>query len=145
MWDRVLIDEGHGIVRGCIRRAQPGPFQLQAAIQAVHCDARTPGSTDWLQIVALYNDLYSMTPTPVIALNRAIAIGETDGPAPALAALDAIGQALDDYHLMHATRATLLRSVGEKSAAREAFLQAHDLATRESDRRFLAHQIEALD
>jgi RNA polymerase sigma-70 factor (ECF subfamily) len=144
-WDRVLIDEGHRIVRGCIRRAQPGPFQLQAAIQAVHCDARTPESTDWLQIVALYNDLYSMTPTPVIALNRAIAIGETDGPASALAALDEIGQALDDYHLMHAARATMLRRVGEESAAREAFYQAHDLATRESDRRFLAHQIEALD
>jgi RNA polymerase sigma-70 factor (ECF subfamily) len=144
MWDRALIDEGHAIVRCCIRGSQPGPFQIQAAIQAVHCDADSSESTDWSQIVVLYNDLYSMTPTPVIALNRAIAIGETNGPNSALAALDTIGPALDNYHLMHTTRATMLRRAGEQSAARDAFQRAHDLATRESDRRFLARQIEAL-
>ncbi len=144
-WDRALIREGHAIVQSCIRRTEPGPFQLQAAIQAAHCDAGSPGSTDWPQIVVLYDDLYSMTPTPVVALNRAIAIGETDGPAAALSALDWIGPALDDYYLMHAARATMLRRLGEHSAAREAFERAHDLATHETDLRFLSLQIEALD
>jgi RNA polymerase sigma-70 factor (ECF subfamily) len=144
MWDRALIEEGHAIVRSCIRRSQPGPFQLQAAIQAVHCDVDSPESTDWFQILVLYNDLYSMTPTPVIALNRAIAIGETDGPASAFAALDAIGPTLDNYYLMHATRATMLRRLGDQSGARDAFRRAHDLATHESDRRFLTQQIESL-
>lgn len=144
MWNQPLIDEGHAIVRACIRRSQPGPFQVQAAIQAVHCDADSFESTDWSQIVILYNDLYSMTPTPVIALNRAVAIAETDGPASALAALDAIGPDLNDYYLMHSTKATMLRRLGEHSAARGEFQYARELATRESDRRFLSHQIDGL-
>ena len=83
-WDRTMIDEGHAIVRACIRRDQPGPFQLQAAIQAVHCEADSFEATDWDQIVALYDHLLSVMPTPVVALNRAIAIGESEGPAAAL-------------------------------------------------------------
>src|SRR5204863_9150416 len=89
-WHRALIEEGHAIVRACIRRNQPGPFQLQAAIQAVHCAAGSFQATDWPQIVALYDHLFSVMPTPVIALNRAIAIAEIEGPASALTTLDAI-------------------------------------------------------
>ena len=85
-----MIEEGHAIVRACIRRGQPGPFQLQAAIQAVHCDADSFEATDWPQIVALYDHLFSVMPTPVVALNRAIAIAEVEGPDAALTTLDAI-------------------------------------------------------
>ncbi|MGH2619825.1 MAG: RNA polymerase sigma factor [Anaerolineales bacterium] len=143
-WDPMLIEEGHAIVRACIRRGQPGPFQLQAAIQAAHCDADAFEATDWPQIVALYDHLYSLLPTPVVALNRAIAIGETEGPGTALAALDAIGSELDNYHLMHAARGTTLRRLGQRDAARAAFERAAHLAVTAADRRFLAQQIEEL-
>jgi RNA polymerase sigma-70 factor (ECF subfamily) len=143
-WDRTLIAEGHAIVRACIRRGRPGPFQLQAAIQAVHCDAASFEATDWPQIVALYNHLFSLMPTPVIALNRAIAIGETEGPGAALAALDAIAADLDDYHLMHAARGTMLRRLGQRKVAKAAFERAACLAATKAERRFLAQQIEAL-
>ncbi len=143
-WDRRMIEEGHAIVRACIRRDQPGPFQLQAAIQAVHCDADSFEATDWPQIVALYDHLFSVMPTPVVALNRAIAIGETEGPGAALTALDAIAPDLDNYHLMHAARGTTLRRLGQRDAAKAAFERAAHLATSEADRRFLAQQIEEL-
>jgi RNA polymerase sigma-70 factor (ECF subfamily) len=143
-WNRVMIQEGHAIVRACIRRACPGPFQLQAAIQAVHCNAASFEATDWLQIVALYDHLYSVLPTPVVALHRAIAIGETEGPDAALAALDAIAPNLDSYHLMHAARGTMLRRLGQRDAAKAAFERAAHLAATEADRRFLAQQIEEL-
>ena len=97
-WDRALIDEGHQLVRACLRRNQPGPFQVQAAIAAVHDDAATAEATDWSQIVALYDQLHAQRPNAVVAMNRAIAIGELHGPDAALAALDAInGNELDDY------------------------------------------------
>ena len=143
-WDRTMIQEGHAIVRACIRRARPGPFQLQAAIQAVHCHAASFEATDWPQIVALYDHLFSVMPTPVVALNRAIAIGETEGPGAALTALDAIAAELDNYHLMHAARGTLLRRLGQRDAAKAAFERAAQLAAAEADRRFLAQQIEEL-
>jgi len=143
-WDRTMIEEGHAIVRACIRRARPGPFQLQAAIQAVHCDADSFEATDWPQIVALYDHLFSVMPTPVVALNRAIAIGETEGPGAALTALDAIAPDLDNYHLMHAARGTTLRRLGQRDAAKAAFERAAYLAATEADRRFLAQQIEEL-
>jgi RNA polymerase sigma-70 factor (ECF subfamily) len=143
-WDRTMIAEGHAIVRACIRRGQPGPFQFQAAIQAVHCDAESFEATDWPQIVALYDHLFSVMPTPVVALNRAIAIGETEGPSAALTALDAIAPDLDNYHLMHAARATMLRRLGQRKAAKAAFEHAAQLAAKEADRRFLAQQIEEL-
>ncbi len=143
-WDRTMIEEGHAIVRACIRRDQPGPFQLQAAIQAVHCDADSFEATDWPQIVALYDHLFSVMPTPVVALNRAIAIGETEGPGAALTALDAIAHDLDNYHLMHAARGTMLRRLGQRGAAKAAFERAAHLAATEADRRFLAQQIEEL-
>ncbi|MFV1962541.1 MAG: RNA polymerase sigma factor, partial [Acidimicrobiia bacterium] len=143
-WDRTMIEEGHAIVRACIRRDQPGPFQLQAAIQAVHCDADSLEKTDWPQIVVLYDHLFSVLPTPVVALNRAIAIGETEGPGAALTALDAIGPDLDNYHLMHAARGTTLRRLGHRDAAKAAFERAAHLARTEPDRQFLAQQIEEL-
>jgi len=143
-WDRTMIEEGHAIVRACIRRNRPGPYQLQAAIQAVHCDADSFETTDWPQIVALYDQLVSVMPTSVVALNRAIAIGEIEGPAAALAAIDDIGPGLDDYHLMHAARGTTLRALGRRDAAKIAFERAADLAATEADRRFLMRQIEEL-
>ncbi len=143
-WDPTMIEEGHAIVRACIRRDQPGPFQLQAAIQAVHCDADSFDATDWPQIVALYDHLFRVMPTPVVALNRAIAIGEIEGPGAALAALDAIAPDLDHYHLMHAARGTALRRLGQLDAAKVAYERAADLATTEQDRRFLAQQLEEL-
>src|SRR5262245_9314513 len=143
-WDRMMIDEGHAIVRACIRRARSGPFQLQAAIQAVHCHAASFEATDWPQIVALYDHLFSVMPTPVVALNRAIAIGETEGPDAALIALDAIAADLDNYHLMHAARGTMSRRLGQREAAKAAFERAAQLAVTEAERQFLAQQIEAL-
>ena len=143
-WDRTMIEEGQGIVRACIRRGKPGPFQLQAAIQAVHCDADSFDATDWTQIVALYDHLLSVMPTPVVELNRAIAIGEIEGPGAALTALDAIAPDLDNYHLMHAARGTTLRRLGQRDAAMAAYERAAHLAATEADRRFLTQQIEEL-
>jgi len=143
-WDRTMIEEGHAIVHACIRRGQPGPFQLQAAIQAVHCDADSFEATDWPQIAALYDHLFSVMPTPMVALNRAIAIAEIEGPSAALITLDAIAPDLDNYHLMHAARGTMLRRLGRPDAARAAFARAAHLAATEPDRRFLARQLQEL-
>ena len=139
-----MIDEGQAIVRACIRRGRPGPFQLQAAIQAVHGAAASFEATDWPQIVALYDHLFSLMPTPVVALNRAIAIAETEGPGAALTSLDAIAPDLDGYHLLHAARGTVLRRLGRRKDALAAFERAVQLAGTEADRRFLAQQIEVL-
>ena len=143
-WDRTMIDEGHAIVRACIRRGRPGPFQLQAAIQAVHCHADSIEATDWPQIVALYDHLFAVMPTPVVALNRAIAIAEIEGPGAALTTLDAIAADLDNYPLMHAARGAMLRRLGQRAAAQAAFERAAHLAATDVDRRFLAQQIEEL-
>jgi len=143
-WDRSMIEEGQALVRACVRRNQPGPYQLQASIQAVHSDAESFDATDWSQIVTLYDHLFSIMPTPVVALNRAIAISETDGPADALAAIDTVASDLDAYHLMHATRGTMLRRLGRTDEAVAAFERALHLAPTDADRRFLKQQIEEL-
>jgi RNA polymerase sigma-70 factor (ECF subfamily) len=143
-WDRTMIEEGLAIVRACIRRDRPGPLQLQAAIQAVHCEADSFEATDWQQIAGLYDHLYSVMPTPVVALNRAIAIGEMEGPGAALTLLDAIAPDLDNYHLMHAARGTTLRRLGQRDAAKAAFERAARLAVTDADRQFLAQQIQDL-
>jgi len=143
-WDRGLIDQAHAIVRACIRRDRPGPFQLQAAIQAVHCDAASFAATDWSQIVTLYDHLLRFMPTPVVELNRAIAIGEVEGPAAALAALDAVADDLSGYHLLHAARGTMLRRLDRPQAALGAFERAAATAPTEADRRFLRRQIALL-
>jgi RNA polymerase sigma-70 factor (ECF subfamily) len=134
-WDRTLIDEGQAIVRSCIRRNQPGPYQLQAAINAVHADAPTLEQTDWPQIVALYDQLLGVAPTPVVALNRAIAIGEVRGPAAALALVDELD--LDNYQPFHATRADLLRRLGRNSEAAGAYERAAAMAPTDAERDFL--------
>jgi RNA polymerase sigma-70 factor (ECF subfamily) len=134
-WDRALIDEGQALVRWCLRRNQPGPYQLQAAINAVHADASTAEETDWAQIVVLYEQLIAVAPTPVVALNRAIAIGEVEGPASALALVEALD--LESYHLFHAARADLLRRLGRDGDAAAAYERAAALAPTEAERNFL--------
>jgi RNA polymerase sigma-70 factor, ECF subfamily len=134
-WDRALVEEGQAIVRWCLRRNQPGPYQLQAAINAVHADAPKVEGTDWSQIVALYDQLLAVAPTPVVALNRAIAIGEVQGPAAALALVDELD--LDNYHPFHATRADLLRRLGRHSEAVAAYECAAAMAPTEAERDFL--------
>jgi RNA polymerase sigma-70 factor (ECF subfamily) len=136
-WDRSLIDEGQAIVRRCLRRNQPGAYQLQAAINAVHADAATIEQTDWSQIVALYDHLLAVAPTQVVALNRAIAIGEVQGAADALALVDELN--MDNYHPFHAARADLLRRLGRNSEAAAAYKRAADMAPTGAERDFLRH------
>jgi RNA polymerase sigma-70 factor, ECF subfamily len=134
-WDRALIEEGQAILRRCLRRNQPGPYQLQAAINAVHADAPTIEQTDWAQIIALYDHLLAVAPTPVVALNRAIAIAEVQGPATALALVEALD--LDNYYAFHATRADLLRRLGRDSEAAAAYQRAAAMAPTDAERNFL--------
>src|SRR5256886_3309300 len=135
-WDRAAIDEGQRIVRWCLVRNQPGPYQLQAAIGAVHTDAASAEQTDWSQILALYDRLIEMAPTAVVALNRAVAIGEVHGPAAALALVDRLD--LDHYYLLHATRADLLWRLGRQSEAETAYTRAAALAPTDEERQFLS-------
>jgi RNA polymerase sigma-70 factor, ECF subfamily len=141
-WDGAMISEGLAIVRACLRRDQPGPYQLQAAINAVHADADSVEQTDWSQIVALYDQLLILAPTPVVALNRAIAVGELDGPAAALALVDGLN--LDGYHPYHATRADLLRRLDRPDEAVHAYETAASLAPTAAERNFLAGQAQLL-
>ncbi len=134
-WDRVMIEEGRAIVRACLRWNRPGPYQLQAAINAVHADSPTVEETDWSQIVALYDRLFAISPTPVVALNRAVAIGEVHGPATALALAD--GLELDTYYPFHATRADLLARLGRDEEAAVAYERAAALAPTDAERDFL--------
>jgi len=135
LWRRKSIDEGQAIVRRLLRRNQPGPFQIQAAINAVHDDARSAAETDWRQILALYDQLLALMPTPVVALNRAIALAEVNGPAPALLVLDELD--LADYQPFHATRAELLRRAGREEEAHAAYAAALALTRNAAERRFL--------
>ena len=141
LWDRALIDEGQQLVRACLRRDQPGPFQIQAAIAAVHADAPTAAATDWSQIVALYDQLYVLRPNPVVALNRAVAVAELHGPAEALATLQVDDiSALEDYQPYHAARADLLARAGHHNDALAAYDRAIELTTNPSERDFLNRQ-----
>jgi RNA polymerase sigma-70 factor (ECF subfamily) len=141
-WNRELIAEGQAIVRRCLRRNQPGPYQIQAAINAVHSDAATAAATDWQQVLALYDQLYGITPTAVVALNRAVAVSEVDGPAAALALVDELD--LDSYHLLHSTRAELLARLERNEEAREEFDRARDLTTNATERAHLEHRRRSL-
>ncbi len=142
LWDRALIEEGHALVRACLRLNQPGPYQLQATIAAVHADAAEASATDWSQIVALYDQLLAFMPTSIVALNRAIAVAEVDGPASALALVQAL--ALDDYYLFHATRADFLDRLGRIKEASEAYAQALALTQNEAERRFLVGRLHTV-
>lgn len=141
-WDRVLIEEGHAIVRACLRRNQPGPYQIQAAINAVHAAAASFPATDWSQILTLYDQLLAITPTSVVAMNRAIALGEVEGPRAALNVLD--GLDLDQYHLFHAARADLLARLGRYDDARQAYAGAAALAATEAERTYLTDRLAAM-
>jgi RNA polymerase sigma-70 factor (ECF subfamily) len=142
-WDRSLIAEGQEMVRRCLRRGRPGPYQVQAAIAAVHSDAPTAAATDWTQIVQLYDQLMTVAPSPVVALNRAVAVAEVDGPAAALSLVDAL--ALSRQHLFHAVRADLLRRLGRPAEAAEAYDAAVALAGNTAERNFLRRRRDALD
>jgi RNA polymerase sigma-70 factor (ECF subfamily) len=137
-WDGGLVAEGQDLVRRCLRRNRPGPYQIQAAINAVHSDARTAADTDWGQILSLYDQLLAVAPTPVVALHRAVAVAEVDGPEPALALVD--GLDLDGYHLFHAVRADLLRHLGRDDEAARAYDSALARTENAAERAFLTAQ-----
>jgi len=141
-WDRDEIAEGHDLVRRCLRRNQPGAYQVQAAIAAVHTDAPTADRTDWVQVLALYDQLVPFAPTPVVQLNRAVAVAEVRGPEEALQEVELLD--LDGYVPYHATRADLLRRVGRTAEAADAYDRAISLATADPERRYLAGRRAAL-
>jgi RNA polymerase sigma-70 factor, ECF subfamily len=144
LWNRDLIAEGHALVRACLRRNAPGPFQIQAAVAAVHADAASAEATDWSQIVALYDQLFALRPNPVVALNRAIAMGELHGPAVGLEMVEALdAESLATYQPYHATRADLLARTDHGEAALAAYDRAIELTTNPAERAFLEAQREA--
>ena len=134
-WDRLRIAEGQAIVRQCLQWNRPGPYQIQAAIQAVHSDAPVPEATDWRQVVALYDQLLAIAATPIVALNRAAALAELRGPEAGLGAID--GLLLEGYHLFHAVRADLLTRAGRSAEARRALARAIELCTNDVERELL--------
>lgn len=137
LWDREMIESGRAIVRRCIERGRPGPFQLQAAIQAIHSSAASFASTDWAQVLSNYDQLMVYAPTPVVALNRSIALAELQGPAAALEDVEHLSDELAGYHLFHATRGSMLSRLGRVDEARLAYETAAELAESDIDRRFL--------
>ncbi|NMN99527.1 RNA polymerase sigma factor [Antrihabitans stalactiti] len=146
-WDRTLITEGHALVRECLasvaaNKSRPGHYQLLAAINAVHTDARDARDTEWNQIVALYDQLYAVAPTPVVALNRAVAVAELDGPDVGLAIIDKL--ALDRYHSWHAARAEMLRRLGRSADARSAYDAAIDATQNVAERAYLTRRRDRL-
>lgn len=144
-WDHAMITEGHGLVRACLRRNRPGPFQIQAAIQAVHTDAARPEDTDWSQIVALYDQLVALEPTPVVALNRAVAVAELRGAGAGLAELDRLDPAaLAGYHPFHTSRAELLRKAGRLEEAAAAYRRALALVTNGTEGAHVRRRLEQL-
>jgi RNA polymerase sigma-70 factor, ECF subfamily len=142
-WDHGLIEEGTGLVRKVLASRRPGPYALQAAIAAVHAEAPDPASTDWAQIVGLYDLLLETEPSPVIELNRAAAVAMRDGPAAGLALIEAILHRGDlaDYHLAHSARADLYRRLGRPLEAAEAYRRALSLTRQEPERRFLERRL----
>jgi RNA polymerase sigma-70 factor, ECF subfamily len=142
LWDRALIDEGQAIVRQCLRRNRPGPYQIQAAINAVHSDAAVGADTDWWQILQLYDQLMAVAPSPIVALNRAVAVAEVEGPAAALGLVD--GLDLGDYHVFHAIRADLLRRLDRDREAALAYEAAIGLTDNAAEREFLSRSRDSL-
>jgi RNA polymerase sigma-70 factor, ECF subfamily len=142
-WDRTLIAEGHALVRECLERVastggRPGQYQLMAAVNAVHTDAADARDTDWDQVVALYDQLLTLVPTPVVALNRAVAVAEIDGPDVGLALVDDV--ALTGYHAWHAARADLLRRLGRGADARAEYDAAIDATENSAERAYLTRR-----
>ncbi len=143
LWDRDLIAEGQSLVRACLQRNEPGPYQIQAAIQAAHSDASTAEATDWAQIVQLYDQLWLFAPTPVVALNRAVAVAEVKGPAAAFALVEVLP--LGEYHLFHAVRADLLRRLGRFGEAADAYDAAIARSSNAIEREFLKRSRRMLE
>ncbi|HEX3590058.1 MAG TPA: sigma-70 family RNA polymerase sigma factor [Pseudonocardiaceae bacterium] len=143
-WDRALIVEAFGLLDRALRFEAVGPYQLQAAIAAQHAAAAAAGDTDWPRVAGLYGELLRIAPSPVVALNHAVAVAMTDGPAAGLTLVDRI-DGLDHYHLLHAARADLLRRLDRVDESAAAYRRAHELATNPADRRFLAGRLLTLD
>jgi RNA polymerase sigma-70 factor (ECF subfamily) len=143
-WNRALIAEGVNLVERALATRRFGPYSIQAAIAAVHAEAPSADATDWPQIVALYDVLLRMDPSPVVELNRAVAIAMRDGPAAGLALVDRLVKELDGYHLLHAARADLCRRLGRAKEARQSYERALKLARQEPERRFLERRIAEL-
>jgi len=150
-WNRDLIQEGQAIVRACLRRNRPRPYQIQAAINAVHSAAATAAETDWSQILRLYDQLMACAPGPIVALNRAVAVAETAGPAAALTLVEALlesrsaSPSLDGYHLAHAIRADLLRRLGRPTDDAQAYHQAIARVQNDAERRFLTSALALVE
>lgn len=142
LWDQSEIEEGCSLLRVCLARNRPGPYQLQAAMNAVHCEAPSAADTDWPQILVLYDHLMEIAPSPIVALNRAVAVAEIHGPGAALGLLEAID--LPHYHLLHAVRADLLRRLGRMSDAAAAYQLALDGCGNSKEREFLQRQSRTL-
>ena len=142
LWNRDQIAEALPLVEQALRGA-PGPFSVQAAIAAVHCQAARPEDTDWAQIVALYDELAQLQPSPIVSLNRAVAMAMMEGPRTGLVLIDKLSAAndLDNYHLLHAARADLLRRLGLGEEAAKDYRRALELATNESERRYLERRL----
>ncbi|HVX10060.1 MAG TPA: RNA polymerase sigma factor [Pirellulales bacterium] len=142
LWNQGQIAEAIPLVEEALRGG-PGPFGLQSAIAALHCQAARPEETDWSQILALYNVLEQAQPSPIVSLNRAVALAMVDGPRPALAIIDALAASreLDGYHLLHAARADLLRRLGEPAQAAESYTRALELVANDSERQFLERRL----
>jgi RNA polymerase sigma-70 factor, ECF subfamily len=142
LWNRDRIAEGQALVRECLRRNRPGEYQIQAAINAVHADATTADDTDWWQILQLYNQLLAIEPSPIVALNRAVAVAEVEGADAGLAVLD--GLELEDYHLYHSVRAELLRRLGRQEEASTAYQAAIARTNNVTERQFLQRRLQGL-
>lgn len=143
MWDVEVIAEGCAFLDAAVRLRQPGPYQVQAAIAACHTTAPTPAATDWTEIATLYGRLSQMGPSPVVALNRAVAVAMADGPAAGLSLVDRLQKtgALAGYYLLPATRADLLRRLGRLDEAASAYRQALEVAPTDAERRYLARRL----
>ncbi|HSN25608.1 MAG TPA: DUF6596 domain-containing protein, partial [Kofleriaceae bacterium] len=142
-WNRAQIDEAMALVPVALRGGR-GPYPIEAAIAALHASAATPADTDWPQIAALFDELYRRKPTPIVAMNHAVAIAMSQGPAAGLALLDALGDALAHVHLWHAARADLLRRLGRTAEAARAYREALARAGSEPERRFLQRRLAEL-
>ena len=142
LWNRDQIRDATELLKQALRRSGPGPYQVQAAIAALHCEAKTPEETDWSQISVLYGALARAAPSPVIELNRAVAVAMADGPEQGLIVMEPLSEALDGYHLFHSARADLLRRSGRVEEARAAYQRAVELARNLSEREFLQRRLE---
>ena len=145
-WDAAAMGEGRELLEQALRRGRPGPYQVQAAIAACHATAATPADTDWQEIAVLYGELARMTGSPVVELNRAVAVAMAQGPAAGLTLVDALdaGAVLADYPYLHATRADLLRRLDRRDEAAAAYERAAELVTTAAERRYLSRRIEEL-